>query len=172
MDSEIREAGVSPSVIPEPIRNKFLFANGISEEIKITSKNNNNEDQQAIRNVISGSIVKKYRQMKTISEMTMTNRRKLAKVEEKSIKIRNTRKQPLIEKWIQARVIDFFKRDDNSRMMPGKKDAKRIEKDGPKIQKRILNDYLSNFYEKFITEYPEDPLSLSFFCRMRPPTIC
>ena len=121
VDSEIREAGVSPSVIPKPIRNKLLFANGISEEIKITSENNNNEDQQAIRNVISGSIVKKYRQMKTLSEMTMTNRRKLAKVEEKSIKIRNTTKQPLTEKWIQARVIDFFKRDDNSRMMPGKK---------------------------------------------------
>ena len=80
VDSEIREAGVSPSVIPKPIRNKLLFANVISEEIKIASKNSNNEDQQAIRNVISGSTVKKYRQMKTLSEMTMTNRRKLAKV--------------------------------------------------------------------------------------------
>ena len=91
MDSEIREAGVSSSVIPKPIRNKHLFANVISEEIKIASKNSNNEDQQAIRNVISGSIVKKYRQMKTLSEMTMTNRRKLAKVKAKSIKIRNIR---------------------------------------------------------------------------------
>ena len=92
VDSEIREAGVSPSVIPKPIRNKLFFANVISEEITIASKNNNNEDQQAIRNVISGSTVKKYRQMKTLSEMTMTNRRKLAKVKTKSIKIRNVRK--------------------------------------------------------------------------------
>ena len=53
VDSEIREAGVSPSVKPKPIRNKLLFANVISEEIKIASKNSNNEDQQAIRNVIS-----------------------------------------------------------------------------------------------------------------------
>ena len=57
-------------------------------------------------------------------------------------------------------------------MMPGKKDAKRIEKDVPRIQKRILHDYLSNLCQKFITEYPEDPLSFSSFCRMRPPTIC
>ena len=53
-------------------------------------------------------------------------------------------------------------------MIPGKKDAKRIEKDGPKIHKRILNDYLSSLYEKFVAEYPEDPLSFSSFCRMQP----
>ena len=44
-----------------------------------------------------------------------------------------------------------------------------IEKDGPKIQKKILNDCLSNLYDKFIAEYPEDSLSLSSFCRMRSP---
>ena len=121
MDSKIREAGVSRSVIPKPIRNKLLIANVISEEIKIASKNSNNEDQQAIRNVISGSTVKKYRQMKTLSEMTMTDRRKLAKIKAKSIEIRDIRRKPLIEKGVQAKVIDFFKRDDNSRMLPGKR---------------------------------------------------
>ncbi len=65
----------------------------------------------------------------------------------------------------------FFERDDNSRMIPGKKDAKKIEKGRLKIQKRILNDYLSNLYEKFTAEYPEDALSFSSFCRMRPPHI-
>ena len=136
MDSEIREAGVSPSVIPEPIKNKLLFANVISEEIKIASKNSNNEDRQAIRNIISGSIVKKYRQMKTLSEMIMTNRRKQAKVKPKSIKIRNIRKKLLIEKGLQAKVIDFFKRDDNSHMMPGKKKTPRgLKKIVPKYRR-------------------------------------
>ena len=93
VDSEIREAWVSLSVIPKPIKNKLLFANVIPEEIKIASKNSNSEDQQAIINVISGRTVKKYRQMKTLSEMTMTDRRKLAKVKAKSIKIRNIRKK-------------------------------------------------------------------------------
>ena len=86
VDSEITEAGVSPSIIHNVISNKLLSANVITEEIKITSKNSNNEDKQAIKNVISGSITKKYRQMKTLSEMTMTNHRKLAKVKAKSIK--------------------------------------------------------------------------------------
>ena len=34
VNSEIRKAGVSPSVIPKPIKNQLLFANVISEEIK------------------------------------------------------------------------------------------------------------------------------------------
>ena len=74
----------------------------------------------------------------------------------------------MIEKGIQAKVLEFFGRDDNSRMMPGKKDDKIIEKGTPKIQKRILNDYLSNLYDKFVAEYPEDRLSFASFCRMRP----
>ena len=53
-------------------------------------------------------------------------------------------------------------------MMPGKKDAKIIEKGTPKIQKLILIDYLSNLYDKFVAEYPEDRLSFASFCRMRP----
>ena len=100
--------------------------------------------------------------------MTETDRRKLSKVKAKSIKIRKLRKKPLIEKGIQAKVLEFFGRDDNSRMMPGKKDDKIIEKGTPKIQKRILNDYLSNLYDKSVAEYPEDRLSFASFCRMRP----
>ena len=100
--------------------------------------------------------------------MTETDRRKLFKVKAKSIKIRKLRKKPLIEKGIQAKVLAFFGRDDNSPMIPGEKDAKIIEKGTPKIRKRILNDYLSNLYDKFAAEYPEDRLSFASFCRMRP----
>ena len=46
--------------------------------------------------------------MKTLSEMTMTNRRKLAKAKAKFIKICNIIKKPLIEKGVQAKVIDFL----------------------------------------------------------------
>ena len=121
VDAEIRDSGVSPSVIPKPIRNKLLFANALSEEIKVARKNTNDQEQQAIRNVISGNIIKKYRQIKVLAKMTKTDRRKLSKVKAKSIKIRKLRKKPLIEKGIHAKVLEFFGRDDNSRMMPGKK---------------------------------------------------
>ena len=67
--------------------------------------------------------------------MTMTDRRKLAKVKAKSIKIRNIRKKSLIEKGVQAKVIDFFKRDDNSRMMPGKKTPRGLKKMVPEYRR-------------------------------------
>ena len=156
------------NVIPKLIRNKLPFANSLSEEIKVARKNTNDQEQQAIRNVISGNIIKKYRQIKVLAKMTETDRRKLSKVKATSIKIRKLRKKPLIEKGIQAKVLEFFGRDDNSRMMRGEKDARIIEKGTPKIQKRILNDYLSNLYDKFVAEYPEDSLSFASFCRMRP----
>ena len=76
--------------------------------------------------------------------MTETDRRNLSKVKAKSIKICKLRKKPLTEKGIQAKVLELFGRDDSSRMMPGEKDAKIIEKGTSKIQKRILNDYPSN----------------------------
>ena len=166
VDAEIRDSGVSLGVIPKPIRNKLLFENALSEEIKVARKNTNDQEQQAIRSVISGNIIKKYRQIKVLAKMTKTERRKLSKVKAKSIKIHKLRKKPLIEKGIQAKVLEFFGRDDNSRMMPGK-DAKIIEKGTPKIQKRLLNDYLSNLCDKFAAEYPEDRLSFASFCRMR-----
>ena len=31
-----------------------------------------------------------------------------------------------------------------------------------------MNGYLSNLYDKFVAEYPEDRLSFASFCRMRP----
>ena len=31
-----------------------------------------------------------------------------------------------------------------------------------------MNDYLSNLYDKFAEEYPEDRLSFASFCRIRP----
>ena len=166
VDAEIIDSGVIPSVILT-IRNKLLFANALSEEIKVARKNTNDQEQQTIRNVISGNI-KKYPQIKVLAKMTETDRRKLSKVKARSIKIRKLREKPLIKKGIPAKVLEIFGRDDNSRMMPEKTDAKMIEKGTPKIQKRILNDYLSNLYDEFASEYPEDRLSFPSFCRMGP----
>ena len=47
VDAEIRDSGVSLSVIPKPIRNKLLIANALSEEIKVARKNTNDQEQQA-----------------------------------------------------------------------------------------------------------------------------
>ena len=44
IDAEMRDSGLSLSVIPKPIRNKLLFANALTEEIKVAGKNANDQE--------------------------------------------------------------------------------------------------------------------------------
>ena len=60
-----------------------------------------------------------------------------------------------------------MERDDNSKVMPGKKDFKKVAKAVSK-QKRILNNYLRNLHLKLISENFNIKISLSSFCHMRP----
>ncbi|KAH3858757.1 hypothetical protein DPMN_101386 [Dreissena polymorpha] len=64
-------------------------------------------------------------------------------------------------------VINFMKREDNSRTQPGKSDAKKTAT-GCKQQVHILTDYLKNLYLKFKAENPSNDISFATFCRSRP----
>ena len=52
---------------------------------------------------------------------------------------------------IHAEISRFYARDDSSMALPGKRDAKRVKK--VQIQKRSLNDYLSNLYLKLKAQH-------------------
>ena len=72
---------------------------------------------------------------------------------------------------VYKQVIEFYHRDDVSTPLPGKKDAKSVkvkQRKRVKIQKRTLNDYLSNLFQKLIAEKPFIKLSFATFPRMRP----
>ena len=49
---------------------------------------------------------------------------------------------------MSGHIIEFLERDDNSRMMPGRKDFKTVrgkeDQGKEKKQRRILNDYMKN----------------------------
>lgn len=70
-------------------------------------------------------------------------------------------KQRNIHNQIKHDVCHFLEQDENSRLAPGKKDTKTMNKD--KRQKRFLNDTLQNLHKKFINESP-----YSHFCQFRP----
>ena len=71
-------------------------------------------------------------------------------------------------------MITFLKRGDNSHQLPGKRDSIEVkenttlESQKRRIQKYILSDCLSNLYLKFQAEYPDEKISFSIFCRIRP----
>ena len=59
-------------------------------------------------------------------------------------------------------------------MMPGKQDYKLVVRqikkvmNIKKVQKRILNDYMKNLWEKFLAEYPYQRVNRGLFCAMHP----
>ena len=57
-------------------------------------------------------------------------------------------------------------RDDVSTTLSRKRDIKSICR-GTRLQKRALNDYLGNFFQKFIAEKPHVKVSFSTFAKMR-----
>ena len=62
-------------------------------------------------------------------------------------------------------VAGFMKREDNSTLMPGKRDCPSGKSKG---QKRVLSDYLHNLHRKFSLENPDVKLSRSQFATIRP----
>ena len=69
---------------------------------------------------------------------------------------------------MSGHIIEFLERDDNSRMMPGKKDFKIVQgKEGPGKEKK-QKIILKNLQEKYLAEFPERKISLAMLCRFRP----
>jgi len=67
---------------------------------------------------------------------------------------------------LKEKVVSFYTRDDVSRATAGKKDT--VTQKKSKMQKRLLQDTLSNMYLKFRAELLECKISYSMFCRLRP----
>ena len=89
---------------------------------------------------MSGEILRKYKLIPYASEKTGNNRREMCRSTRKILHDQVTKRG--FDPKIHAEVLRFYARDDNSTALPGKRDAKRVKK--VQIQKRSLNDYLSN----------------------------
>ena len=82
--------------------------------------------------------------------------------------INPTKSKRGFEPKLYEAVINFYNRDDVSTALPGKRDAKKVKQGKPRIQKRVLNDYLSNLHQKFVSEHINMSCSFTSFARMRP----
>lgn len=150
----------------EKLRRPILLGNVIVSEIKATKKNTPRDKKAAIHNIIAGKITKKYKSIKYLSQKTGLGRNQLGRVNCKEHQIRPKRRVNKLEKCRES-VVNFLKREDNSRVQPGKSDAKTTVK-GRKQQIQILTDYLKNLYLKFKSENPNINISFTTFCRSRP----
>ena len=97
---------------------------------------------------------------------TNTDRRKLSKGLSKEINPNKSKRG--FEPNLYEVVINFYNRDNVSTALCGKRDAKRVKQVKPRIQKWVLNDYLSNLHEKLVSEHTNMSCSFTSFARMRP----
>ena len=78
------------------------------------------------------------------------------------------RRKPVVsvQATMRKRVTEYFLRDDVSRITTGKKETR--TQHGRKEQKRLLTEHMKSLFVKFQAEHPQDRISYTVFCRLRP----
>ena len=122
--------------------------------------------RESIRRILSGKILRKYKLIKCAAAKTGCERRKLCRSKSKVLNFEKNKRG--FDPDVYEQVLEFYARDDVSTALPGKRDAKKVKKRKARLQKRSLNDYLSNLYEKLKAEEPYLKVSFSSFAKMRP----
>ena len=162
----LRKNGLTPRKATDDVKKSLLFSEAISKEILQSTKEKKNQ-RKSIRRLISGKILRKYKLLKYTAEKTGNDRRKMGKETSKVLNV--CRKNRGFDQNIYKEVIDFFNRDYVSTALPGKKDVISLtNKTRKRVKIQKLNDYLSNLYQKLITEKPSLKLSFATFARMTP----
>ena len=156
----MRRVGINPRDAPE-IQKQLLFAETLSSEIR-KAGNEKKNSKQSIRSVISSKILRKY---KLIHYAARRTNRKLSKGLNKVINPNKSKRG--FKPNLYKAVINFYNRDDVSTALPGKRDAKKVKQGKPRIQKRVLINYLSNLHQKFVSEHTNMSCSFTSFARMR-----
>ena len=157
-DKQISSTGIRPHQVPTPLRKRLLLGNVLIKELRV-AVDSNKKDIKVVRNVAAGKICRKYRCVRALGKSIKISRQRIAKTTVKSIDMKRKRRSDGVSDVVKSAVLSFFKRDDNSRAIPVKNDAKKVAT-GVKKQKRISNDYLKNLHLKFLSEEPNMKTSL------------
>ena len=164
-DIEIEQLNLTPNR-KRFVRRKLLLSNSLLSQLKSTRKLQSAKKRQVLHKIVSGGITKKYRCLNSLSLNTGLSRRSLHNVKTGDL-VNKVEKRKCLTRCIASSVCAFYTRDDNSRVQPGKADAKKIGT-GEKIQTRVLTDYLRNLHNKYRSENPTIYVSLTTFGRLRP----
>ena len=93
------------------------------------------------------------------------NRKRLADVTDKIIKISRKKKSLKEQGKYKQQVIDFMERCDNRTVHPNKQEVKYV--DGSLKAKRVPTDFMDNLYEQFLLENADVKISRATFFRCR-----
>jgi hypothetical protein len=142
-------------VLRERVRRTLKFHYAMSDQLSESYRKGNNLKKKSLAEVLTGKIMKKYGLCTTAKESmgVFSGRHKRLKKGSKT-------------KREAKKLLEFFERDDVSRLTAGQKQTVTVR--GMKKQRRILNHSLQDLHEQFQMENKETTLSYSSFCRQRP----
>ena len=143
----------------------------VADQIKRRMKSKklmNQEEKRILSSVVSRKILKKYDLMKVANEMLgITEKRlKFNSLRRKDDRFRRRKYKNSISDKVKQKVRDFLEKDNNSRMMPGKRDT--ITRNKIQKQKRLLSDSLKSLHKKFLQANKDMKVSYTMFCKLRP----
>ena len=115
--------------------------------------------------MISGKILRTYKLIHYAARRANADRRKLSKGLSKVINPNKSKRG--FEPNLYKAVINFYNRDDVLPHSTENATPKKVKQGKPCIQKQVLNDYLSNLHQKFVSEHTNMSCSFTSFARMR-----
>lgn len=127
----------------------------MTDQLNDTYRKGNNWKKKSIEEILTGKIMKKYG-LGTMAKKCMGVFSGKHKRFQRGSKVKREAKK----------LLDFFERDDVSRLTAGQKQTITVR--GIKKQRRILNYSLQDLHEQFMMENKEISLSYASFCRQRP----
>lgn len=145
-----------------PVRRTLLFHNVLVDGLGSLIKDPNKAAavKQSIHRIISAKRLASYRLLRLAQGYLNCSRNFLAS------RVGHRKRPNAVTTDVVQKVVDFYERDDVSRMTSGKKQC--ITRRKRKKQKRYLNDTMKNLHLKFLCENAEIKLSYTMFCKFRP----
>ena len=140
VDNIIRDANVAADV-----RKKLLFAEVLTSQLQVTAASlpKNSKEREAFQKSVSGTVIKKYRMLNMTKHFLPKNR-----TNKDILKTDAKRRVCVVTPEIRSEIVNFFEKDEVSRMCPGKRDF--IKRGATKKQKRILLNTVKELHPKFM----------------------
>ena len=139
----------------------FMY-NVILDQLRQKYNDKSKKEKTNLSHILSGGVLRKYKLKTRVHKLIGINTKKAENTTKNATENREYR---TLTKRMFERVKAFYTRNDNSRLISGKRQTKTQK--GAKKQRRVLLHNLKILYSKFISE-TKTTISYTSFCRMRP----
>jgi hypothetical protein len=147
------------------IAKKVLFAETVSDGLAKGYRELKKEyDRRVVKHLLvkNQTMLKKYR---LLNEFNVIASKLFSKSKLRTLAIGKDFRIRRVQNLVKSEIVQFFERDDSSRMCPGKKDYKTFKK--VRMQKRYLLKSLKELHEQYC-ETSVYKVSYSLFCKLKP----